>query len=65
MEYLLFEDTQLNPNEKFIKAITKRIQMNDDYCPCDQGDTLKSDTKCPCKAYRDNHYCCCTLYVKK
>lgn len=65
MEILIFDDTQLNPNEKVKNAILKRVEINDGYCPCNQGDTPKEDTKCPCKKYREEHYCCCTLYVKR
>lgn len=57
MKYTLFEDTQLNLNQKIVDAITKRLIITDGYCPCDQGDTPKEGTKCPCKAYREKHYC--------
>lgn len=65
MNLLTFEDTQINPKQKVVDAITKRIKLNEGYCPCDQGTTPKEDTKCPCKAYREKRYCCCTLYVAK
>ena len=62
---MIFEDTKLNPNERVVNAIKKRLQLNNGYCPCNQGETPIEDTLCPCKQYRENHYCCCTLYVKK
>lgn len=62
---MIFEDTQLNPNEKVVNAIKKRLELNNGYCPCDQGETPKEDTQCPCKKYVETHYCCCTLYTKK
>lgn len=62
---MIFEDTQLNPNEKIVNAIKKRLELNNGYCPCDQGETPKEDTQCPCKKYVETHYCCCTLYTKK
>ena len=65
MNYLLFEDTTLNPNNKIVNAINNRLVKNDGYCPCYQENTPKEDTKCPCSRYYETHYCCCTLYVKK
>lgn len=65
MNFLTFKNTQLNQNQKVVEAITKRLRQNDGYCPCDQGDVPEEDTKCPCKAYREAQYCCCTLYVAK
>lgn len=65
MTILEKNDTQLNPNEKIRNAILNRIKKNDGYCPCNQGDTPIEDTKCPCKKYREDSYCCCTLYVLK
>lgn len=65
MNYTLFDDTQLNPNQKVVDAITKRVLANDGLCPCVQETTIKEDLICPCKQYREIHYCCCTLYVRK
>lgn len=48
---MIFDDTMLNPNEKVVKAIKKRLEVTGGYCPCNQGDTPKEDTKCPCKKY--------------
>lgn len=64
-EQLLFDDTQLNTNQKIVNAIRKRLVITEGYCPCDQGETPKEDTKCPCKKYREEHYCCCQLYIPK
>ena len=63
--FLLFENTMLNPKENIVEKILNRINKNEGYCPCNQGETPKEDTKCPCKKYREEQYCCCTLYVKK
>lgn len=65
IEQLLFDDTILNPKEKVVAAIKNRIIKNDGYCPCDQGDVAIEDTLCPCKKYRESHYCCCSLYIEK
>lgn len=64
MEFKLFENTRLNSNEKVVNAITKRLEITGGYCPCNQGDTPKDDTKCPCKKYREKQECCCNLYVR-
>lgn len=55
---------KLNPNLKVRNAILNRLQITEGYCPCNQGDTPKEDTKCPCRSYRENNYCCCNLYTK-
>ena len=65
MKKLLFDDTQINPNEKIYNAVLKRIDKSDGYCPCFQKDVEKEDTKCPCLSYRTKHTCHCTLYTKK
>lgn len=62
---LLFPNTILNPKEKIVEVIKKRLSLNDGYCPCNQVDTPKEDTKCPCLKYRTEQKCCCTLYVIK
>lgn len=52
----------LNPNEKVVAAITKRIEMNGGECPCHNDGY---DKKCPCSDYREKDICHCTLYLKK
>jgi len=59
------EGWQLNPNEKIVKAILKRIEANDGECPCQNPGKTKEDRTCPCKEYRENDICHCTLYVRK
>ena len=61
----VFEDTQLNPNEKVVNNILKALGRTEGECPCNQGDIPKEDKMCPCKKYRTTHKCCCNLYVKK
>ena len=54
----------LNPNDKIVNAIIKRIELNNGMCPCHAEGDL-ADRFCPCKEYRENDVCHCTLYVKK
>lgn len=55
---------KLNPNQKVVDSILKRLEICEGECPCSNpGETL-ADRICPCKEYRDNDHCCCTLYVK-
>ena len=51
----------LNPNDKIVNAILKRIELNNGECPC-QNDS--SDKHCPCTDYRDKNLCHCNLYIK-
>ena len=53
----------LNPNEKIVCAITKRLEMTDGQCPCVNEDLWTEDTMCPCKKMREENKCCCNLYV--
>lgn len=59
------EGWQLNPNAKVVNAILKRIDANDGECPCQNPGKTREDRMCPCKEYRENDICHCTLYVKK
>lgn len=60
---LLFKDGFiLNPNEKVVDAIVKRIFDNDGNCPC-HNDSY--DKKCPCSDYREKNICHCNLYIKE
>lgn len=65
MEYFIKEGWQLNPNEKIVKAITKRINICDGECPCSNPGKTRLDRICPCLEYRKNNICHCQLYIKK
>ena len=65
IQILRKEGWDLNPNDKIVNAILKRIEMNNGLCPCDNPGKLLSDKVCPCKEYRENNVCHCTLYVRK
>lgn len=65
MEYLIKEGFKLNPNNKVVEAISKRVVMNNGHCPCHNKYSGTDDDICPCKAYREEDCCCCTLYIKK
>lgn len=51
----------LNPNEKIVKAVLHRCELNDGECPC-VNDSV--DKHCPCSDYRENDVCHCSLYLK-
>ena len=55
----------LNPSDKIVNAILNRIQLNHGECPCDNPGKTIEDRLCPCKEYRENDICHCTLYIKK
>ncbi len=55
----------LNPNEKVVNAILKRVEKNDGECPCVNPGETREDRLCPCKEYRENNHCCCKLYIKQ
>ena len=56
------EGFDLNPNDKIVNAILKRVENNIGECPCHNNSI---DKKCPCSDYRDNDICHCGLYIKK
>ena len=55
------EGWQLNPNNKIVNNILKRIDANDGLCPCDND---SEDKHCPCSNFRLKDKCCCGLFVK-
>ena len=63
MEILEKEGWKLNPNEKVVNAILKRLQKTEGECPCMNPGITKEDRMCPCKEYREYNHCCCKLYV--
>lgn len=63
MRILIKKGWKLNPNEKVVNAIIKRINKCDGECPCDNPGKTREDRLCPCKEYRENNICHCNLYV--
>ena len=53
---------KLNPSDKVLNAILKRLELNCGVCPC-HSEGKASDRLCPCKEYREKDICHCTLYV--
>ena len=51
-------------NKEQVEDIRRRLRDNDGYCPCATKKT--EDTKCMCKAFREQEEgeCHCGLYVK-
>ena len=64
ISYCPKEGWRLNPNEKVVMAILKRIDANNGECPCDNPGKTRQDRLCPCKEFRENNICHCTLFVK-
>ena len=54
----------LNPNDKIVNSIFKRIEANDGECPCHNPGETKEDRMCPCNSYLEHDKCCCGLYLK-
>lgn len=40
-----------NPDEDFVRDMKKQLKENNGYCPC--SIVKSNDTKCRCKAFRD------------
>lgn len=56
---------KVNQDKILVREIRKQIQNNDGYCPC--SIEKSEDTKCPCKAFREQEHgsCHCGLYYKE
>ena len=54
---MLYKGTKLNPDKAMTKAIKKDIKSHNGYCP--NKTEKNSDTKCPCRDYRETGYCEC------
>lgn len=55
----------LNPDKKLVAEINAELKENGGYCPCVLEQT--PDTKCMCKAFREQDYpgeCHCGKFVK-
>lgn len=51
----------LNPNDKQLNAILKRIEKCGGYCPCVAERSM--NTLCPCANYQSTGECHCRLYI--
>jgi ferredoxin-thioredoxin reductase catalytic subunit len=58
------EGWDLNPSDKIVNSVLKRIEICGGECPCANPGRTKEDRMCPCKSYREHDVCHCTLYVK-
>lgn len=64
MRIAIKEGWMLNPNPKVVEGVMKGIERCDGECPCHNKYAGTTDAICPCKAYREEDYCCCGLYIK-
>ena len=64
IQILRKEGWQLNPSDKIVNAILKRIEYCDGECPCLNPGKTVEERLCPCKEYRKNNICHCNLYVR-
>lgn len=60
IQILRKEGWELNPNDRIVNAILKRIEKSNGECPCDNN---SEDKHCPCSDYRLNDVCHCNLYL--
>lgn len=60
----VLEGFVLNPSEKVVNEVIKALNKNEGECPCDNPGKEKADRMCPCKCYREDGKCCCSLYVE-
>lgn len=54
-----------NPNKEEYNEITQAVKDNNGFCPCELTQT--PDTKCPCKAFREQTIegeCHCGRFIK-
>lgn len=63
IEPYIVDGFQLNPNPKVVAGIIKGIKRCKGECPCHNPYKGTPDAICPCKGYREENHCCCTLYV--
>lgn len=56
----------LNPDNKVVEEVRKRVSDNDGYCPC--ALIHNEDTKCMCREFRESTEsgpCHCDMYIKE
>lgn len=52
---------KINPDKNIVKTVRDGIKNKNGHCPC--VIEVSEDTKCPCKKMREEHVCCCELYI--
>lgn len=54
-----------NPDKALARELLLKVRENGGYCPCSL--VKNEDTKCPCKAFREQEHgsCHCGLYYKE
>ena len=62
VEILRREGWVLNPNDRIVNSILKRVEQNNGECPCVNS---SEDKHCPCSNYRLKDTCCCGLYMRE
>lgn len=65
IQILRKEGWMLNPNDRIVNNILRLCELNNGECPCANPGETREDRLCPCKEYRENDICHCTLYIKK
>lgn len=67
MEILRLDGFVLNPSDKVVNSLFKRISKCGGECPCHHEEwdenTPKEDKLCPCITYRSGQGCHCKLYL--
>lgn len=56
-----------NPDEEIVSEIQAKLKQTNGNCPCVLPSAWSTDTKCPCKDFREQTSegeCHCGLYVK-
>lgn len=51
----------VNQDSEQVAVVKEGLKRKNGYCPCMLE--KNEDTKCPCKEMREQHNCCCGLYV--
>ena len=56
-----------NPDEEIVSEIRAKLKETKGNCPCVLPDAWSADTKCPCKAFREQTTageCTCGRFIK-
>ena len=58
---------KINPDDDVLNGILRGVFRCGGHCPCRNkySGSEEGYDMCPCKAYREEDCCCCTLYIKE